>query len=131
MEGTDGEQTAGVWYRFNGKSLVWYPKDDFEAAGYEIPTTWDEMIALSDMIVADGDAPWCVGHRRRYRDASRFLGSNSDRNLDGVVWCGHGRTNIFCGHASSGTVGVCDCDAVLFVDESRIHCIDVSADWSV
>ena len=29
--------TAGVWHRFNGKSLVWYPKDDFDAAGYEIP----------------------------------------------------------------------------------------------
>jgi alpha-glucoside transport system substrate-binding protein len=52
---------GGLWYRFNGKSLVWYPKDDFEAAGYEIPTTWDEMIALSDQIVADGDTPWCVG----------------------------------------------------------------------
>ena len=61
MEGPDGEQTAGVWHRFNGKSLVWYPVDDFEAAGYEIPTTWEEMIALSDMIVADGDSPWCVG----------------------------------------------------------------------
>ena len=33
MEG----QTAGVWHRYNGKSLVWYPKDDFEAAGYESP----------------------------------------------------------------------------------------------
>lgn len=61
MEGPDGSQSAGVWHRFNGKSLVWYPVDDFEAAGYEIPQTWDELIALSDMIVADGDAPWCVG----------------------------------------------------------------------
>jgi alpha-glucoside transport system substrate-binding protein len=56
-----GGQTAGVWHRFNGKSLVWYPKDDFEAAGYTIPTTWEELIALSDQIKADGDAPWCVG----------------------------------------------------------------------
>jgi alpha-glucoside transport system substrate-binding protein len=62
MTGPDGEpQMGGVWYRFNGKSLVWYPKDDFEAAGYEIPTTWDELIALSDEIKADGDTPWCVG----------------------------------------------------------------------
>jgi alpha-glucoside transport system substrate-binding protein len=56
-----GGQSAGVWHRFNGKSLVWYPKDDFDAAGYPIPTTWDELIALMDMIVADGDTPWCVG----------------------------------------------------------------------
>jgi alpha-glucoside transport system substrate-binding protein len=61
MDGPDGEINAGVWYRFNGKSLVWYPKDDFEAAGYEIPTTWEELIALQDMIVSDGDTPWCIG----------------------------------------------------------------------
>ncbi len=52
---------AGIWGRVNGKSLVWYPKAKFDEAGYKIPTTWDEMLALSDQIVADGDAPWCVG----------------------------------------------------------------------
>ena len=61
MEGPDGEILAGVWTRFNGKSLVWYNKVAFEEAGYEIPQTWDELIALSDMIVADGDTPWCIG----------------------------------------------------------------------
>jgi alpha-glucoside transport system substrate-binding protein len=62
MEGPDGNtMTGGLWYRFNGKSLVWYPKDDFDAAGYTIPTTWDELIALSEQIKSDGDAPWCVG----------------------------------------------------------------------
>ena len=52
---------AGVWNRINGKSLVWYPIQAFEEAGYEIPTTWDELIALNDQIVADGSNPWCVG----------------------------------------------------------------------
>jgi alpha-glucoside transport system substrate-binding protein len=62
VPGPDGnDMMGGLWYRFNGKSLVWYPKDDFDAAGYTIPTTWDEMLALSDQIVADGDSPWCVG----------------------------------------------------------------------
>ncbi|KPL89520.1 ABC transporter substrate-binding protein [Ardenticatena maritima] len=61
LEGPDGPVMAGVWHRFNAKSLVWYPKDDFEAAGYQIPTTWDELIALSDQIKADGDTPWCIG----------------------------------------------------------------------
>ncbi len=61
MQGLDGPIMAGVWHRFNGKSLVWYPKDDFDAAGYTIPTTWDELLELSDTIVSDGDAPWCVG----------------------------------------------------------------------
>ncbi len=61
MEGPDGEILAGIWQRVNGKSLVWYPKAAFDAAGYEIPTTWDAMLALGDQIKADGDAPWCVG----------------------------------------------------------------------
>lgn len=49
----------------NVKSLVWYSPKMFADAGYEIPTTWDELIALSDQIVADnadtGAKPWCAG----------------------------------------------------------------------
>lgn len=61
MQSPTGPIMAGVWGRVNGKSLVWYPKAAFDAAGYKVPTTWDELIALSDEIVADGDAPWCIG----------------------------------------------------------------------
>ena len=45
----------------NIKSLVWYSPAAFKDKGYEVPATWDEMMALSDKIVADGGAPWCVG----------------------------------------------------------------------
>ena len=61
MAGPDGPIMAGIWGRVNGKSLVWYPKAEFDAAGYKIPTTWDELMALTDQIVADGDTPWCIG----------------------------------------------------------------------
>ena len=61
MAGPDGNIVAGVWHRFNAKSQVWYPQEEFEAAGYAIPETWDDLLALSDQIVADGDKPWCVG----------------------------------------------------------------------
>ncbi|MEA3336886.1 MAG: ABC transporter substrate-binding protein [Chloroflexota bacterium] len=54
-------QTAGVWHRFNGKSLVWYPKAQFEAAGYQIPETWDDLLALTQTIADDGDTAWCIG----------------------------------------------------------------------
>jgi hypothetical protein len=27
-----------------------------------VPETWDELIALSDQIVADGGTPWCLGN---------------------------------------------------------------------
>ena len=59
--GTVDGTLYGVWHNADVKSLVWYPKDDFDAAGYEVPQTWDEMIALSDQIVADGGVPWCIG----------------------------------------------------------------------
>ena len=29
--------------------------------GYTVPTTWDELFALSDQMVADGVKPWCGG----------------------------------------------------------------------
>jgi len=45
----------------NAKSFIWYSPAFFNDNGYEIPTTWDELIALSDTIAADGVMPWCVG----------------------------------------------------------------------
>jgi len=51
----------GLPTNINLKSMVWYPKAAFDAAGYEVPETWDALVALSDQIVADGSAPWCVG----------------------------------------------------------------------
>jgi alpha-glucoside transport system substrate-binding protein len=51
----------GLPTNINLKSMVWYPKDDFDAAGYTVPETWDDLMALSDQIVADGGTPWCVG----------------------------------------------------------------------
>ncbi|HEV7763164.1 MAG TPA: ABC transporter substrate-binding protein [Acidimicrobiales bacterium] len=56
----DGEH-YGLPTNINLKSMIWYPKDDFDAAGYEVPETWDDLIALSDQIVEDGSTPWCVG----------------------------------------------------------------------
>lgn len=51
----------GACHSVSISSLVWYNKKAFEAAGYEIPNTWDEMIALSNRIVAEGETPWGIG----------------------------------------------------------------------
>jgi alpha-glucoside transport system substrate-binding protein len=51
----------GVPTNINLKSMVWYPKRAFDAKGYRVPTTFAELIALSQQIVRDGSAPWCVG----------------------------------------------------------------------
>ena len=61
MEAPEGEIMAGIWGRVNGKSLVWYNKKAFDAAGYKVPKTWEELVALQNMILSDGDSPWAVG----------------------------------------------------------------------
>ncbi|MDZ4159775.1 MAG: ABC transporter substrate-binding protein [Anaerolineaceae bacterium] len=60
LASVDGKM-AGIWHNADVKSLVWYPKQVFDAKGYKIPQTWDELLALSDQIVADGGVPWCIG----------------------------------------------------------------------
>jgi len=52
---------ASVWHESNIKSLVWYPKKAFEEAGYVVPQSWEDLLKLSDRIVADGKTPWCIG----------------------------------------------------------------------
>ena len=45
----------------NVKSFVWYSPTAFADKGWTVPTTWDEMTALSDKIAATGIKPWCAG----------------------------------------------------------------------
>lgn len=51
----------GLPTNINLKSMVWYPKKAFDAKGYKVPKTWDELMALSAQIVKDGSHPWCAG----------------------------------------------------------------------
>ena len=51
----------GVPNKGDVKSLVWYSPKVFEEKGYEIPETWDALIALQNKMKTDGIAPWCVG----------------------------------------------------------------------
>ena len=60
--GTDGEESMyGLFYKVDVKSLVWYVPENFEDAGYEVPETMEELKALSDQIVEEGETPWCIG----------------------------------------------------------------------
>lgn len=46
------------------KGYIWYSPADFAENGYEIPTTWDEMVALTDEMSERNEGPyrpWCVG----------------------------------------------------------------------
>jgi alpha-glucoside transport system substrate-binding protein len=51
----------GVPVSMNVKSLVFYPKAQFESKGYTAPTTQQELLDLTNKIKADGTVPWCVG----------------------------------------------------------------------
>jgi alpha-glucoside transport system substrate-binding protein len=59
------DQLVGLPIRLSVKSLVWYNKTAFEQNGYEVPETWEDMVALTDQIRTDlggqGTSPWCVG----------------------------------------------------------------------
>jgi alpha-glucoside transport system substrate-binding protein len=58
---SEGDKIWAIPYKVDVKSTVWYPIKAFAAKGYKVPTTWDELLALSDQIVKDGGNPWCIG----------------------------------------------------------------------
>ncbi len=59
--GTINGQFLGIPNNADFKSLVWYSPKTFKAKGYTVPTTWEELTALEDKIVAAGEKPWCIG----------------------------------------------------------------------
>lgn len=56
----DGKHYGIPWFP-NFKSIIFYHKEVFEQGGYQIPETYDELVALSAQMVADGQTPWCFG----------------------------------------------------------------------
>lgn len=56
----DGQHYGLPWFP-NFKSIIFYETATFEAEGYEIPGTYDDLVALSETMVADGYTPWCFG----------------------------------------------------------------------
>ena len=58
--GSHGGRLYGIFYKVTNKAAVWYNPKAFAAGGYNVPTTWNEMITLADMMVADGHSPFSV-----------------------------------------------------------------------
>ncbi|MER7759256.1 extracellular solute-binding protein [Streptomyces sp. NPDC097619] len=59
--GEVGGVPYGVYFKAANKSLVWYNTAVFEAAGAEVPTTWQEFLATADTVSASGTAAVSVG----------------------------------------------------------------------
>ena len=59
--GSSADAWLTIPVKVDPKSVVWYSPAAFEAAGYSVPTTWDDFVALADQMVADGVVPFSMG----------------------------------------------------------------------
>jgi len=51
----------GILAKANSKSTIWYKPASFKDLGVEIPTTWDELLAIQQKYVDAGKTPWSIG----------------------------------------------------------------------
>jgi len=65
---------VGLPVKSDIKTIIWYSPVNFEAFDYTIPTTWDELDALVEKMVADGNVPWSMGMESG--DATGWTGSD-------------------------------------------------------
>lgn len=64
----------GLPIKADVKSIIWYSPVNFDALGYTVPTTWDELDALVEQMVADGNVPWSMGFESG--DATGWTGTD-------------------------------------------------------
>lgn len=62
LVGPDESAVYGIPYATNANGII-YNKSLFEAKGYEIPKTWDELMELCEKIEADGGTPFYNGYK--------------------------------------------------------------------
>ncbi len=72
--GTVNGKWLGLPVKADVKTIIWYSPTNFEALGYTVPTTWDELNTLVDKMAADGNVPWSMGFESG--DATGWTGSD-------------------------------------------------------
>jgi alpha-glucoside transport system substrate-binding protein len=50
-----------LFYKAANKGTVWYSPKQFQSNNYTVPTSWDDLITLSDQIANSGKYPWSMG----------------------------------------------------------------------
>ena len=55
----------GVVAKANSKSVIWYKPTSFQEEGFEIPTTWDQLLDITEQYNSKGKKPWAVGAQGR------------------------------------------------------------------
>jgi alpha-glucoside transport system substrate-binding protein len=71
---TVDDKWLGLPVKADVKSIIWYSPSNFEALGYTVPTTWDELDALVEKMAADGNVPWSLGFESG--DATGWTGTD-------------------------------------------------------
>ena len=72
--GTVNGKWLGLPVKADIKTIIWYSPAVFTAKGYVVPTTWDELDALVEQMVANGDVPWSMGMESG--DATGWIGTD-------------------------------------------------------
>jgi alpha-glucoside transport system substrate-binding protein len=72
--GTVNGKWLGLPVKADIKTIIWYSPVVFKAKGYTVPTTWDELDALVETMVKNGDVPWSMGFESG--DATGWTGSD-------------------------------------------------------
>jgi alpha-glucoside transport system substrate-binding protein len=72
--GTVDGKWLGLPVKADVKTIIWYSPTNFQALGYQVPTTWDDLNTLVDKMVADGNVPWSMGFESG--DATGWSGSD-------------------------------------------------------
>jgi alpha-glucoside transport system substrate-binding protein len=72
--GTVNGKWLGLPVKADVKTIIWYSPTNFDAFGYTVPTTWDELDTLVEKMVADGNVPWSMGFESG--DATGWTGTD-------------------------------------------------------
>ena len=62
---TVDDTVYGVVAKANSKSTIWYKPNSFQQNGFEIPTTWDQLLEITQQYDQKGMTPWAVGAQGR------------------------------------------------------------------
>ena len=65
--------------KISDKSVIWYPHSVFAEGGYDVPTSYEQLVQLSDRMAAEGLTPWC--HGEGSGTASGWPGTDVIENL--------------------------------------------------
>jgi alpha-glucoside transport system substrate-binding protein len=59
--GTVDGKFVGIFIKAAAKGFIWYDPKVWNAKGFQIPKTWDDLMKLSTQMADSGTTPWCIG----------------------------------------------------------------------